>query len=113
MARWENEDLTGLNIPDAAVYSIQYIDMNGADVASEDCAVAKIVSEDDKRAYYILYGRGEIVEPHQIDTNYSKNKFAYKFKKVTEDAFGAYEKYLKTKNRLYFTNARRLVMERL
>lgn len=113
MARWENEDLKGLDIPDAVIHSTQYIDKNGTSVDSETYAVAKVVSEDDKRAYYILYGRGEIIEPHQIDTNYNKKKFAYKFKKVTEDAFGAYEKYLKTKNRLYFTNARRLVMERL
>ena len=113
MARWENEDLKGLDIPDAIAHSLDYLDKNGAEVDSENLAVAKIVSEDDKKAYYILYGRGEIIEPHQIDSNFNKNKLAYKFKKVTEQAFSAYQKYLKTKNRLYFTNARRLVMERL
>ena len=112
MARWENEDLNGLNVPDPPERSIKYIDKNGSE-CKENVAVAKTINEDDKKAYYILYGRGEIVEPHQIDTNFAKNKTAYSFKKVTEQAFAAYNKYLKTKNRLYFTNARRLVMERI
>ena len=34
----------------------------------------------------------------------------YKFKKVSKDTFESYTKYLESKNRLYFTKARRFLM---
>lgn len=111
MARWENEDVSGLNLPDPINISTKYIDKNGKEINTEQFAVAKIVTADDKNTYYIRYGRGEIVDPHHTDVNFNRNESYFKLKKVDEKAFHTYVKFLTTKNRLYFTMARRIVME--
>lgn len=113
MARWENEDVSDLNLPEPINITRVYLDKNGKEIEDPQLAFAKISKSDDKNIYYIKYGRGEIVDPHHIDANFKKNDSYYVFKKVTERAFASYEKFLKTKNRLHFTTARRLVMERI
>lgn len=113
MSRWENEDVSGLNLPDPDTIVYTFLDKNGKEIENEQQAVAKIASLNTKNTYYIKYGRGEIIDPHHVDTNVYKNDKYYVFKKVTETAFASYKKFLTTKNRLYFTTARRLIMEKL
>tara|TARA_Y100000356_G_C11080226_1_gene193619 strand:- start:127 stop:477 length:351 start_codon:yes stop_codon:yes gene_type:complete len=116
MARHENEDVSELNIPHQNT-KVVFFTSRGKD-ANENNALAKTVETlngDDlfSKQFFIKYGRGEIIDPYSIDFGYSQKKLStmYKYKKVSEQAFVQYEKYLDTKNRLYFTKARRLVME--
>ena len=116
MARHENEDVSELNIPRQNTKVI-FFTARGKD-ANESNALAKTVETlngDDlfSKQFFIKYGRGEIIDPYSVDFGYSQRKLStmYKYKKVSEKAFVQYEKYLDTKNRLYFTKARRLVME--
>ena len=93
-----------------------FYDKNGRITSDSTKSIAKM-SYDEKRGegtafYYIRMYRGELIDPHSIDKNISTlNKAAFTEKKVSKDCFEGYIKYLKTKNRLYFTKSRRLSME--
>lgn len=116
MARHENEDVSELNLPKQNT-RVLFFTVKGKK-ADESNALAKAVETlngDDlfSKQFFIRYGRGEIIDPYSIDSGYSQRKLSgmYKYKKVSEKTFTQYEKYLDTKNRLYFTKARRLIME--
>ena len=54
MARWENEDVSGMNIPEPEKVETKFVDLNGKD-ASEDRAVAKRVeSSSGSITFYII-----------------------------------------------------------
>ncbi len=113
MGRGESEDVSGLSLPDPLKIGIVFYDETGKETNANK-AVAKEVStflthENFSVQQFILYGRGEILDPHGID--FCRNRSLYKYKKVTKDAFDSYLKYLKSKNAMYFTRARRLIME--
>ena len=114
MARWENEDVSDLNIPDPENVETTFLDVNG-EQSVENKAVAKLVkSSTGSITFYIKYGRNELLDPHQTDSSYASSRrqsHMYKFKKVSKDTFESYTKYLESKNRLYFTKARRFLME--
>jgi hypothetical protein len=116
MARHENEDVSELDLPEQNT-KVRFFTIRGKE-ADEGNALAKTVEtlKGDHlfcKYFFIKYGRGEIIDPYSIDFGYSQKKLSsmYKYKKVSEETFAQYEKYLDTKNRLYFTKARRLVME--
>lgn len=113
MARWENEDVSDLNLPDPIHLIRIFFDKNAESTDNEEIAFAKKTINDDKETYYIKYMRGEIIDPHHIDNNLRNTTYPKTFKKVSKQAFDAYIKFLQTKNRLYFTIARRIVMERI
>ena len=114
MSRWENEDVSDLNIPDPPSVEETFIDLNGKNV-EERSAIAKFIkSSDGSLRFYIKYGRNELLDPHQTDSSHASTRrhdHIYKFKKVSEETFNNYKKYLTTKNRIYFTKARRFLME--
>mgnify|MGYP003114650715 CR=1 FL=1 len=116
MARGEDADLTGLNIPEPEKLETVFLGLRGKD-SEEEMSFAKCVKsyrsgDDVSSQWFIRMGRGEIIDPYEIDYGLSKKKLsALKFKKVSKEAFDNYKKYLECKNRLYFTRARRLVME--
>ncbi|HAT67298.1 MAG TPA: hypothetical protein DCS66_22335 [Flavobacteriaceae bacterium] len=109
MARWENEDISDLNLPNPETTVISFVGKDGASV-DENKAFAKTVTSSLGSQYYIKYGRGEILDPYQIDSLRINGKL-FTFKKVSQQAFNLYNRYLNSKNRLYFTRARRLIME--
>ena len=114
MARWENEDVSGMGIPEPVTSVVKYLNKEGRDCQNERYGFVKTVSTTlpDKSVfvkYYIRFYRGELVDPHSVDINF-KSKIP-EFKKVSEDCYKLYKKYLATKNRLYFTRSRRLFME--
>jgi len=109
MARWENEDISDLNLPNPETTVISFVGKDGASV-DESKAFAKTVTSSLGSQYYIKYGRGEILDPYQIDSLRINGKL-FTFKKVSQQAFNLYNRYLNSKNRLYFTRARRLIME--
>tara|TARA_R110002020_G_scaffold251416_1_gene465298 strand:- start:1103 stop:1450 length:348 start_codon:yes stop_codon:yes gene_type:complete len=114
MARWENEDVSGLGIPEPPHIETTFIGLKG-DSTTEDQAIAKsVISSDGSKRFYVKYGRGELLDPYQIDSSYAGSRRQtniYKFKKVPEQSFDNYKKYLETKNRIFFTKARRFLME--
>lgn len=114
MARWENEDVSDMNIPDPPTVTEVFIDLNGDESLEKNAVAKSIKSSDNSLRYYIKYGRNELLDPHQADSSYASSRrreHMYKFKKVSEKTFEMYEKYLKSKNRIYFTKARRFLME--
>jgi len=114
MSRWENEDVSDLGIPDPAHVETKFIGLQGKNT-TEDQAIAKsVISSDGSRRFYVKYGRNEILDPYQTDSSYAGSRrqtHIYKFKKVSEETFDNYKKYLETKNRIFFTKARRFLME--
>ena len=116
MSRGDREDISHLDLPEPTKYNTKYIDANGNETAEEIKAIAKIVEVSDatltKTNYYIRYSRGELVDPHHIDGSRSYNDKRYIFRKVDSDIYALYFRFLATKNRLYFTQARRLLMRR-
>ena len=112
-----NEDLSYLNLPEAGDVNVSFFG-KGGEVADEKTALAKVVEcaydhENVSVQHFVMFGRGEIIDPYQADFGYTQGKLnrMYKYKKVSGKCFEAYLKYLETKNRIYFTNARRLLME--
>lgn len=111
------ENIEGLNLPPVENKAIRYIGKGGMD-AKEEAALAKTVTcnygyEAVSVQFFVKVGRGELIDPYQIDYGITKGKLTsmYKYKKVSEKAFNAYVKFLQSKNRIHFTNARRLIME--
>lgn len=113
MARWENEDVSNLDLPDGVKMIIEYYGKNGAGLESPKLAFAKKVTTESQDTasvrHYVRFGRGELVDPHSVDNNLKTQLTT--FKKVNEKSFNQYMRYLETKNRLYFTRSRRLSQE--
>lgn len=114
MARWENEDVSKLNIPDPIHIETKLFDLNGKET-TEDRAIAKSTEgSDGSQKFYIKYGRNELLDPHHIDSSCAaarRQEHLYTFKEVSKQTFANYTKYLESKNKLYFTKARRFLME--
>jgi hypothetical protein len=118
MPRYDKEDVSDLNLPDETTVKTTFFTHGGQEKQnSENCFAKEVVIHSDynniSEKYYVLVGRGELLDPYQVDSSYNKSKInnMYKFKKVSEKTFKSYLKYLQTKNRLYFTMARRMIME--
>jgi len=111
MARWDNEDISGLNLPDPQDVQKIYFGKNAAVATETKEAFAYTNTVDQSVSYHILYDRAEIIDPYN-DRFTRSSSTTRRFKKVSETCFNFYMKYLKTKNILYFTRARRLVMEK-
>jgi hypothetical protein len=109
MSRYDNEDLAGLGIPEPSESLELHFGKNGTEVDIQD-SVAKIVEQGEAKAHFIWFGRGDLFDPYGTDRLH-KNRPYYSFKKVTEQTFGYYFKYLESKNNLYLTRARRSSME--
>jgi hypothetical protein len=113
MSRWENEDVSDLNLPEPENIVRTYFDKNGNITSNPESSVAKVSECDEKKVYYVKYGRGELLDPHHIDSSMQIKRSYYMMKKVNQQIFESYVKFLQTKNRLYFTKARRLLMEKI
>ena len=116
MSRGENADLSGINLPEPDSLEIMFLGLRGNNTEEETafakCATTTTVRDGPSSQWFIRMGRGEIIDPYEIDFGVTKKKLSsLKFKKVSKEAFDNYKKYLECKNRLYFTRARRLVME--
>jgi len=110
MARWENEDVSDLNLPDPQQVHKEYFGKSAASVQKKEGFVCR-ATVDQSESYYILYDRAEIIDAYN-DRFTKSSSSTRRFKKVSKECFDFYMKYLKTRNGLYFTRARRLVMEK-
>ena len=111
MARNENENLTGLLVPETDELKVQYIDKTGQ-LGQEQNAVAKITKLHNKEedrivvSYYIKNGRGMLFDPYGMDMN-KLNAYNFQFKKVDEKIYSQYIQYLKTRRSIFLTYAQR------
>jgi len=109
MARWENEDLSGLNIPEPPKTTEVFFG-NGGKTAEQKMAFAKLITKGDAETYYVKYGRGDLLDPYHAD-RLTYNRPYFDFKKVKKNVFDLYIEYLKSSSRIFLTRARRLMME--
>ena len=63
MARWENEDLSELDIPEPEKVERLYFGKTGEESNEKD-AFASLYRVDKSESYYILYDRAEIIDPY-------------------------------------------------
>ena len=71
MARWENEDVSGLNIPDPVKVETTFLDLNGKETTADQAIAKSTKASDGSQKYFIKYGRNELLDPHQIDSSYA------------------------------------------
>jgi len=110
MGRGENEDVSNLNLPDPQSTERTYFGKSGEEIAEKE-GFAMVSEVDKTKSYYILYNRAEIIDAYNDRLSRSSST-TRKFKKVSKDCFDFYMKYLKTRNTLYFTRARRTMTEK-
>lgn len=79
----------------------------GGNIVEETSALAKIVMVNSNEHYFIWFWRGDLYDPYGPDILRRSQQFISKFKKVNKETFDNYFRYLKTKNRLYLTRAKR------
>ena len=105
------EELKSIGIDFIRQNLVFYYDKTG-NACSEDKAVAKtiqVATEDGKDVsvtYHVKHGRGQPFDPYGMDMN-KTNAFDFQFKKVDEDIFNSYTKYLTTRREYFLTTARR------
>lgn len=111
MARNENENLSGLNIPDTDDIATVFIGKSGVLCDQKD-SVAKyctIQNKENNRSvinYYIKYGRGMLFDPYGMDMN-KINSYNFQYKKVDESIYNKYLEYLKSRREVFLTQAQR------
>lgn len=113
MNRTNENDVKGLNLPDPVSTEVKFFGPSGKNVTEEDRVFAKLVSTSSGSVQYFLrVGRGELVDPYGADASISRGQLnsVFSFRKVGEKTFSFFLKYLETKNRINFTNARRLLL---
>jgi hypothetical protein len=106
----EDEELKKIGIPDPIVVSVEYLNKDGEPTKNKDEAYAFTSNAGGYVTYFIKYNRGELSDPHNIYISSTLNKKLSTYKKVTEDTYRNYVKFLNTKNTLYYTRARRNLM---
>lgn len=108
--RMDDADLSGLDIPERPYKSESFYG-KGANQVDESSALAKILIIGQWEKFFIWFWRGELFDPYGSDILRKTQQESAKFKPISKDVFDNYMKYLKTKNRIYYTQARRLAME--
>lgn len=110
MARWENEDISELNLPDPQTVERKFYGAKGIETEEKN-AFASLANIGKSQSYYILYDRAEVVDAYNDRLTRSLSQ-TRNLRKVSKKCFDFYMKYLKTKNTLYLTRARRTMMEK-
>jgi hypothetical protein len=110
MARWENEDVSNLNLPDPDLTERKFYGVKGVETEEKN-AFASMSETGRGQSYYILYDRAEMVDAYndRLTRSISQTR---NLRKVSKKCFDLYMKYLKSKNTLYLTRARRTMMEK-
>jgi hypothetical protein len=107
----DQEQLSEMGIEAPKQLVTKYYDKSGK-ICEQDRAVAKVVElpdEDNKNtvlSYYVKHGRGQVFDPYGIDMH-KTNAYNFQFKKVDEEIFTNYNKYLSTRREIYLISARR------
>lgn len=105
-----DDELKDIGIPDPVSIEVCYLDKNGKTAKGKDDAYAFSSNAGGHVTYFIKYSRGELCDPHNIQMSSPLSKKLSTFKKVTEDTYKNYTRFLETRNTLYYTRARRNLM---
>lgn len=111
MARNEHEDVSNLNLPSEKPYTTFYLDIDGnAHLIQIDdyCAKYTETSNGNKRYWIKTYGSSLFNSENSSDLNYNR-RLDWKFKNVNKNCFELYERFLKTKSKVYLHQAERLI----
>lgn len=105
------EELSAIGIEMPKENTVLYYDKAG-NPCEADRAVAKsteLQAEEGKSpvtVYYVKHGRGQVFDPYGIDMH-KTNAYNFQFKKVDQEIFINYIKYLSTRREIYLISARR------
>lgn len=109
MSRWENEDVSDLNLAEKPINKDEIlIGIDGQATDRDAYAVCKILNVDGKTTHYVKFGRGEIFDPHGIDKNKTSK---FEFRKVKKSIFDNYKEYLLSRRDVFLVRARREIKE--
>jgi|TARA_B110000503_G_C7112610_1_gene398829 hypothetical protein len=68
--------------------------------------------QESNKKHWVLFGVSGLVDPFNMSPSARDQRLkTLKFRKVDENTYNNFEKYIQTKNTLYFTKARRSSME--
>jgi len=109
MARWENEGLGGLDLPEPDNKISTYYGL-GAEQSNSSDAFVKVVYNNGFKTHYIKFGRGELLDPLGADKG-KHNRSYFDYKKVNQKVYAYYMQYLENRERIFLTRARRAFME--
>jgi hypothetical protein len=106
----DDADLSDLELPERPYKSETFYGKNGI-IVDEQAALIKVLIVGKWEKFFIWFWRGELFDPYGPDILRKSQQTSAKFKPVPKEVFELYLKYLKSKNRIFFTRARRLAME--
>ena len=109
MARWENENLDDLNLPEPDNKVSTYYGA-GAQEADSSAAFVKVIDNNGYKTHYIKFGRGDLLDPLGADKD-KYNRPYFEYKKVDKKVYEYYMQYLQNRERIFLTRARRALME--
>jgi len=107
--RLDDADISGLDIPEKPFRSETFYG-KGGNLVDESSSYVKVLTHGKWEKYFIWFWMGELFDPYGPYILRKSQQESAKFKVVKVDVFELYMKYLKTKNRIYYTQARRLCM---
>lgn len=109
--RLDNADISELNIPEVP-FRYETFYGKGGNIVDENSSLVKVFVQGKWEKYFVWFWRGELFDPYGTDILRKSQQESAKFKVVKKEVFELYMKYLKSKNRIFFTRARRLNMEK-
>lgn len=110
MKRQDNVDVSGLNVPEPP-YRSEVFYGKGGNAVEEPSALVKVMTVGKWEVYFIWFWRGVLFDPYGPDILRKSQQENAKFKKVDKETYEHFMKYLKTKNTIWLTKARRKSME--
>lgn len=117
MNKINEDDLSGLGLPDPDSTVTKLFGVSGKEVTEQDRVFAKSVTksygyDNSSVHYFVRVGHGELIDPYTVNSSLSKGQLnsVFAYRKVGEQTFSSFLKYLETKNRIHFTRARRLLL---
>ena len=86
-----------------------YIGKDGEE-SDETTAYIKIVYANEKEYYFAVSFKNDLIDPYEGFFTAPKRLMS-KYKKISRSSYENYFRYLKSKNKIYLTRARRLFLE--
>lgn len=85
-------------VPDVEIYYGK-----GGNICDENECYAKILKTSNGEFYFVWTYRGSIFDPYGSEILRRSNRNLFKLTRVSRDCFDNYFKYLKSKNRIFYT----------
>ena len=108
MARYDNEDLTGLDLPSPGRLDVEEYNVYGDEAQPDQwiCARKTVNEHTGVVNYYVLCSGGQMYNPRNEDARY-KIRNNWKLVRVREHTFSLYRQFLSSKRVAYLHQAER------